>query len=143
MFYLFCVDFYSQRQHQQQMTRTCRRSVYLWPAKIPTKLNETNVFSLDKARTSESDRERAGEQTQQPWQWQSSSRGRGSADELRITATAENCLRSLLCCCCCCTTYILISISFLLFRRSFVVILYFVCLCYPCVCVRMCLLTCV
>lgn len=59
MFYLFCVDLYSQRQHQQQMTRTCRRSVYLWPAKIPTKLNETNVFSLDEARTSESDRESA------------------------------------------------------------------------------------
>lgn len=58
MFYLFCVDFYSQRQHQQQMTRTCRRSVYLWPAKIPTKLNDANVFSLDEARTSESDRER-------------------------------------------------------------------------------------
>lgn len=82
MFYLFCVDFYSQRQHQQQMTRTCRRSVYLWPAKIPTKLNETNVFSLDEARTSESDRERAGEQTQQPWQWQSSSRGRAQAAQM-------------------------------------------------------------
>lgn len=72
MFYLFCVDFYSQRQHQQQMTRTCRRSVYLWPAKIPTKLNETNVFSLDEARTSESDRERERESRR-------SSRGSGRA----------------------------------------------------------------
>lgn len=77
MFYLFCVDFYSQRQHQQQMTRTCRRSVYLWPAKIPTKLNETNVFSLDEARTNKSDRERERESR------------RSSRDSGRAAAEAE------------------------------------------------------
>jgi len=44
-----------------------------------------------------------------------SSSAADSADELRITATAENCLLSCCCfsCCfCCSTTYILISISF-------------------------------
>lgn len=83
MFYLFCGDFYSQRQHQQQMTRTCRRSVYLWPAKIPTKLNETNVFSLDEARTSESDGERERERESRR-----SSRGSGRGSS-RASSSGE------------------------------------------------------
>lgn len=59
--FIYFVDSYSQWQHQQQMTRTCRRSVYLWPAKIPTNLNETKCFHLTKharVRANERARER-------------------------------------------------------------------------------------